>query len=93
MSIPFTQFLRPNGERREVTIVMADEIEDDARAVIRRGARFEIEELSTGIINMDCQLGDVLLAQALCANGPEVVPAVTRLVREATEKLETLHES
>lgn len=64
MSIPFTQFLMPDGRRmlkfttakamcREITIDRPAPIEDLAKQIIARGYRFEIEMLMTGQISME----------------------------------------
>ncbi len=83
--IPFTQFLRPNGRARQVTIEASGDTEEMARSLIEKGARFEIEVLMNGIIHMDCQIGDKLLANQLCENGPPVLEAVKELVLAAFE--------
>ncbi len=89
MSIRFTQFLRPNGERRAIEIDRPPEIEKAADALINEGCRFLIEELSTLEISMTCENDNLdedyqVLAHELCANGPPVLEAVDRLVKTAT---------
>ena len=88
MSIPFTQFLRPDGRRRDVTIDMPEEIEAKAHELIEAGYRFEIEELTTGHVHMDCSRpdDDEPVALKVCANGPPVITAVTELVNDAYER-------
>jgi hypothetical protein len=85
MSIKFTQFLRPDGKQVPTEIDMPDEVEKMAHELILAGCRFEIEELSTGVIHMDCTMrgGEGPLALELCDNGPPVLEAVERLVRES----------
>ncbi len=92
MSIPFTQFLRPNGERRAVEIDRPPEIEDAARALVAAGCRFDIEELTTLQISMTCEHhalaeDEQVLAHEVCRNGPPVLAAVDRLVQTATARL------
>lgn len=91
MSIPFTQFLRPNGKRRHVSIDRPADVEAKAQALIDAGCRFEIEELTTGHVNIEC-CGPVLgedgtISGELCHNGPEVLEAVDRIVNAACERL------
>jgi hypothetical protein len=88
MSIPFTQFLRPNGVPRPIvfeTTPEQAEVEANALRIIEAGYRFEAEELSTGDISMtiagpDEQGEEVDVAIEVVPNGSAVVPAVERLV-------------
>lgn len=89
MSIPFTQYLRPDGRQRPVFHQTTLETEAKAKALIGRGAHFDIEELINGTISMTCEIEDeggetVILAAETCANGPEVVAATIRLVDRAS---------
>lgn len=88
MSIHFTQFLRPNGRQVQKEIDMPQEVEELAQILIKAGCRFEIEELSTGMINMECMVDDVCVAGELSPNGPEVPKAVESLVRKAYARLD-----
>ena len=85
MAIPFTQFLRPDGRKTSVVIDMSEEIELMARSLIERGYKFEIEELSTGMVHMDCSIlgAEGPVALELCQNGPPVIASVERLVRDS----------
>jgi hypothetical protein len=85
MSIPFTQFLMPDGRRKAVTIDSTPEIETKAKELIAAGYCFEIEMLMTGCIAMECCTpdGEEPLAFEICSNGPPVVDAVNKLVRDA----------
>ena len=42
MSIPFTQYLRPNGRKRDVEIDMPQEVEDLAKRGVERLVRSSI---------------------------------------------------
>jgi hypothetical protein len=85
MSIKFTQFLRPNGKPVPTEIEMPENIEKMAHELINAGCRFEIEELGTGVIHMDCTMkgSEGPLALELCENGPPIVEAVERLVKDS----------
>ena len=56
MSIPFTQYLRPDGRKRAVEIDMSKEVEDLAKRFIAAGGRYECEELTTGHASSDRSL-------------------------------------
>lgn len=85
MSIPFTQFLMPDGRQQPVTIDRPEEIEAKARELIKLGYRFEIEMLTTGEISIECCTpdGEESLAQEICPNGPPVCDAVDNVVNDA----------
>lgn len=93
MLIPFTQYLRPNGRKRDVKWeVTSHEQEVKARALLDAKAYFECEMLQTGDVSLTCEIegndGEVhTLGHEICANNPEVVEAVARLVERAHETL------
>jgi len=84
MTIPFTQYLRPNGKKRRVEIDRSPEIEAIAQRFIDSGGRYECEELTTGHASftavkfVDGEYQDVCIQ--LVMNGPGVPAAVDRLV-------------
>jgi hypothetical protein len=82
-AIPFTQFMMPNGRQVPVTIDRPREIADRAAFLISQGCRFEIEMLRTGEISMAVEHGDDTWAIEIVPNGPEVLPAVDRIVVDA----------
>lgn len=79
--IPFTQYLRPHGRPREIQIERPLEIEQRAQDLIKRGVRFEAEQLTTGEVSLTAHYNDEDIAIEICENGPEVPPAVDRLVQ------------
>jgi hypothetical protein len=92
MSIPFTQYLMPDGRKREATFESDEETEKIASKLIKRGYWFDVEVLSTGLISMTCETlvdGDPEpIAHEICKNGPEVFEAVKRLVGTAKEHMD-----
>lgn len=100
MIIPFTQFLRPDGRRMPVSIdtqegpeTFSEEADELVQKLLDAGCKFEIEQLTTGMINMDCQTkSSELLAQELCENGPAVIEAIQKLVLAAHLQLEIGHD-
>ena len=88
--IEFTQFLRPKGRTTRITIERPAAIESHAHALQRIGARFEIEELRTGIISMEVVIpydGETYsLASELCANGPAVLTSVDKMTLAAQQE-------
>lgn len=80
--IPFTQFLRPNGRRRDVSIEVADDVASKARELIGQGLSFECEELMTGEVSLtitDPEEGDLDIR--VRPNGPGIREAVEDMVR------------
>ena len=90
MSIPFTQFLMPDGRQDEQTIDRPREIEEMATVVIESGLRFEMELLSdyrtVSLTVVDPEDGVDLFIE-LAENGPGVLDAVDKLVRDAHQSL------
>lgn len=90
MSIPFTQYLRPDGRKTPVEIDRGSYIEELAREFIKSGGYFECEELTTGHASftaghMDYPDGDIAIE--VVRNGPMVPAAVDRLVEKAVKWL------
>jgi hypothetical protein len=88
--IPFTQYLRPDGERRPVEVERPSEIEQLAEQFIAAGGCYECEELTTGhasltAVHPDCETGDCAIEVVM--NGPAVPAAVDRVVRRSVEWL------
>jgi hypothetical protein len=90
MAIPFTQYLRPNGRRRDVEIDRPSDIEALARQFIESGGRYECEHLTTeeasltAVKEIDGEEQDVAIE--IVPNGPEVPAAVDRLVRASAAR-------
>ena len=95
MSIPFTQFLMPDGRQEQVKINRPADIETMAHKVIRAGYAFEIEMLGDyATISMEViNKRERVLSSALCHNGPTepnklgVPDSVDKIVREAFAKI------
>lgn len=89
MSIPFTQYLRPDGRTRHETVDRPAHIEALAQEFIKRGGRFEAEMLTTGHVSLTACVkveGEPTdIAIRICDNGPAVLEAVDELVKEASE--------
>lgn len=85
--IPFTQYLRPNGRRAEVSIDRPAEIATLADRIIERGFRFECEHLSTGHASLTIANDDDDHDIEVVTNGPDVPVAVDRMVRRFAAKI------
>ncbi len=93
MTVPFTQYLRPNGDRREGGFDCSPEVEEVARRLLEQGVHFDAEVLSTGHLSLTAEkddLDDPVLAIAVFAQrSPEqVLGRVEQLVRDAATMLE-----
>jgi len=94
MTIPFTQYLRPNRRKRDVEIDRSGEIVKLAEEFIAAGGRYECEELTTGhpsltaVHELDGEDQDIAIT--LCPNGPQVPEAMDELVRKS---ITWLHQS
>lgn len=89
VAVPFKQFMRPNGTKASVVINRTPRIAALARELSEAGYLFETELLNTGEASFECLKlsGDEsdVLASEICANGPDVLEAVDRLVERAHE--------
>jgi hypothetical protein len=86
--IPFTQYLRPHGKKKETQISRDPEIEDKARVLLELGCAFECEVLVTGEVSLTCEdASEQTLSIEVVPNGPQVPGAVDRLVCDAWAKL------
>lgn len=95
--IPFTQFLRPDGRRKETGLEATPEVEAKARKLIEAGCVFEIEVLNNDMVSAEVVrerknpgLADEdpeVVAWAMCPNTAEVPPAIAKMVEEAFNAL------
>lgn len=85
--IPFTQYLLPNGRRRQISIDRPAPVEAAARKLIEAGVDFEAEILITGVVSLTASYEEEDIAIELAQNGPEMLDAVDRLVEEAASIL------
>jgi len=87
--IPFMQFLRPDGERRPITIDMPQEICDLAQEFIAAGGSYTSEVLSTGEVSLAAEFtvddGRQDIACCVCFNNQGIPQNVELLVRESHE--------
>lgn len=83
--IPFTQYLRPDGRTRQITIDVNDVVGRMAEGLMRRGLCFEAEILTTGEVSLTISDSEQDLAIEVVPNGPEVLRAVDRLIQKVTE--------
>jgi len=83
--IPFTQYVRPDGRKRPVTINRPAEIEAKARALLLMGLRLEAEVLTTGHVSFTVYdpVIEQDIVQEVVQNGPGVDAAIDRLVESA----------
>lgn len=89
-SIPFTQYLRPNGRKTQVTIERPKEVIEKAQAIMLKGFSFEIEELMNGMVSMTVEKpydDNGPIAHKVCKNGPDVLINVDQLVDTAFKGL------
>ena len=91
-SIPFTQFILPNGRREATSITRPPEILEKANLLLAAGFSFEIEVLTNGFVSMEVlsRAKEITLSHKVCANGPDVPVEVDDLVNEAFTSWEAL---
>lgn len=84
-TIPFTQFLLPDGRKAPLTVDCSVEVASVAESVIADGYEFQIEILTTREVSMTCfdPQEEEDIAIEVCPNGPGIEEAVGRLVKQA----------
>ena len=87
--IPFTRYLRPNGQQALQEIPTDDETAALAVDIVNRGFRFEVEVLTTGEVSLTVfdPEEEVDVEIEVVPDGPEVPGAVKRLVRSMAKQL------
>lgn len=98
VSIPFTQYVLPNGNRKHTEIARTPEIAELAERFISAGGKYECEILTTGHASLtacfdDPEHGWQDIVIEVVRNGPDVPPTVDRIVRKSVEYLDSLHEA
>ena len=81
--IPFTEYVKPNGRKRETIIVRSMAVCDKANDIMAAGYDFEVELLTTGDVSLTItnEDGDADIEVVENAPGGVVGNAVDRLVR------------
>jgi len=90
--VPFTQYLLPNGRKREVTMDVDKATCEAATKLIADGVHFDAEILTTGEVSLTAEndsLDEPVLATAVVKNGPGMREAVCKLVADAAKVQET----
>lgn len=80
--LEFTQYLQPDGRKKQVVTMVSEEIHIMAEAIIEAGNRFECEVLRTSQVSLTItndEFGDV--AFEVVPNGPAVPEAIERMIR------------
>lgn len=90
MSIPFTQYLRPDGRKKPISVEMPKEIEESAYRFIEAGGWYEAEVLEGGIVSLTACFvteddGPQDIAIELADNGPGIKESVAKLVYSSVE--------
>ena len=85
----FTQYLRPYGDKKRISIYLSVEVEQMAKELTAPGAdcQLEAEVLTTGqcsfTVEKEWNDDTEVLAYEICPNGPGVKDVVERLIRNA----------
>lgn len=85
--IPFTQYLRPDGQAVPVSIDRPAEIVTTAERIRERGFRFECEHLTTGHVSLTIAGPDDDEDIEVVTNGPDVPVAIDRMVKRFAAKI------
>jgi len=87
MSVPFTQYIRPKGRHKIITIYRSPEVEEMAIACIDAGYGFEAEILSNGMVNLTAMFNGRTVAIAVGLNDADVPILVDKIITRAYRHL------
>ena len=84
MSIPYTQFMLPDGRRVPKTMDRPEPIENRAQDIIEEGFEFQMEILTTGEVSMTIfdPYKETDVAIQICDNGPAVPACLDMMIQE-----------
>ena len=85
--IKFTQYLRPHGRQQTVEFDAAPDMYLRAQKIIGLGAKFEAEILTTNEVSLTVNHNGEDIAIEVVPNGPGVVEAVGRLIKNTEDVL------
>lgn len=95
MKVPFTQFLMPDGRRKQVFFDCKPEQDSKVMSLIEAYVSFEAEVLQTGEVSLTVEFEmpdgeNETLAHEICPNGPEVETAVEKLINNAHQRFQEI---
>jgi len=80
-SIPYVQFLRPDGRQKEGFFDLQEDLEDELDSLTRCGCRVEAEVLVTGEVSLTISSSDEDIDIEISQNGPEVLENLAKMLR------------
>lgn len=88
-TLPFAQYLRPNGRKSAVNAPCTKEIYDLGNTFLDKGGKYEVEVLTTGHISMTASYvvkGEPQdIAIEICDNNEAVHTALEKLVKSSVD--------
>jgi len=81
MSIPFTQYIRPNGHKKQIIINRPEEIEKLAKTLIAEGVHFDVEILTNDMVSMTAEKDDKVLSIELSPREPQIEEKIDSLIK------------
>lgn len=93
--IPFTQYLLPDGRKKEILWECTDmEVSRMARDIIEAGLTFECEVLNNGFVSLSVEdlENDEQVGIQLSSNDGKISGAVDKLIRRVHERINKKHE-
>lgn len=83
MTVEVTQYMRPNGRAVLMHTDISDAFEAPYSVIRMRGWRLAAEHLQDGAISLTVEDDEQDFAHEIVANGPEVHPAIERILAAA----------
>jgi hypothetical protein len=87
-TVPFTQFLRPDGRRKVIALAVDKNTHEKAMTIINAGLSFEIEILTTGVVSATLSSRDADLLFDVGPNDDTLPGRMCRLIDRAFADLD-----
>lgn len=79
--VPFVQYLRPNGRKKEVWTEVPDELAEKVDQIIAKNYHFTAEDLGNGWARFTVSDNALDYIERVVPNGPPVVKAVQSMIQ------------
>jgi len=81
-ALPFTQYLLPNGDKKEIEFIVDGDTEIKAKSILKYGWVFEAEILTNGVVSLTISDGEEDRVIQVCENGTTIPIVIEKLIDE-----------
>ena len=81
-ALAFTQYLLPNGDKKEIEFIVDGDTEIKAKSILKYGWVFEAEILTNGVVSLTISDGEEDRVIQVCENGTTIPIVIEKLIDE-----------